>query len=106
MTIPAATAKSNNPNLKLFFEMSSESALRRVNVLTNQLAPNCASGGSVQHFGLVKEAAPDEIFNTGIRYRADTDPRKVDLGVGAYRTDEGETLYSSTNSYPLLKIVQ
>lgn len=33
-----------------------------------------------------------EIFNTGIRYRADTDPRKVDLGVGAYRTDDGKPL--------------
>lgn len=37
-------------------------------------------------------APPDEIFNTGIRYRADTDARKVDLGVGAYRTDEGKPL--------------
>jgi aspartate aminotransferase len=37
-------------------------------------------------------AAPDEIFNTGIRYRADNDPRKVDVGVGAYRTDEGKPL--------------
>lgn len=27
-------------------------------------------------------APPDEIFNTGVRFRADTDPRKVNLGVG------------------------
>ena len=40
-------------------------------------------------------APPDEIFNTGIRYRADKDPKKVDLGVGAYRTDEGKPLVLS-----------
>ncbi len=29
-------------------------------------------------------APPDEIFNTGIRFRADTDKRKVNLGVGQF----------------------
>jgi len=40
----------------------------------------------------VQLCPPDEIFNTGIRYRADTSPLKVDLGVGAYRTNEGKPL--------------
>jgi hypothetical protein len=33
-----------------------------------------------------------EIFNTGVRFRADPDPKKVNLGVGAYRTDDDKPL--------------
>ena len=34
-------------------------------------------------------APPDPILNLSVSYRADTDPRKVDLGVGAYRDENG-----------------
>lgn len=71
--------------------MSSESANRRVSTLAGHLGANLVSASS-SHFGHINEAPPDEIFNTGIRFRADTDPRKVDVGVGAYRTDEGKPL--------------
>lgn len=77
--------------------MSSQ-ALNRVAVLTSALASASSSTCTVAastvnaHLDHVTEAAPDEIFNTGIRFRADTDPRKMDLGVGAYRTDEGKPL--------------
>jgi len=72
--------------------MSTESALRRVSSLISHINPNNTSGGSYSWYGGIQLAPPDEIFNTGIRYKADTDPRKVDLGVGAYRTDEGKPL--------------
>jgi hypothetical protein len=95
---------------------SSVPAIRRLNALTGNVfsdpsaptvpcfllaAAPCATGAEggetkgFDHFSHVKEAPPDEIFNTGIRYRADTNSRKVDLGVGAYRTDEGKPLVLS-----------
>ena len=85
--------------------MSTISALRRVSVSTADvfaapnpdtmpdiLSANATAGKSEPHDFLagIKEAPPDEIFNTGIRYRADTSPNKVDLGVGAYRDDQGK----------------
>jgi len=77
--------------------MSSSQALHRVSVLTSALAPQpqhsaCCTASNCSHLAHITEAAPDEIFNTGIRFRADTDPRKIDLGVGAYRTDDGKPL--------------
>ena len=95
----------------------SSAALRRLNGLTGNVfsdpslhtvpssllvtpSPTSSDASQAQtkgfdHFAHVKEAPPDEIFNTGIRYRADKDPKKVDLGVGAYRTDEGKPLVLS-----------
>jgi aspartate aminotransferase len=40
-------------------------------------------------FGAVSAAPPNAIFHTKTLFKRDTDPRKVNLGVGAYRTDEG-----------------
>ena len=34
----------------------------------------------------------DPILGVAEAYKADTDPRKVNVGVGAYRTDEGNRL--------------
>ena len=34
-------------------------------------------------------AAADPILVTALLFNKDTDPRKVNLGIGAYRTDEG-----------------
>lgn len=38
----------------------------------------------------VEKLPPDAIFFTKSRFQADTDPRKVNLGIGAYRDDEGK----------------
>lgn len=38
----------------------------------------------------VPQAPPDAMFGLSAAYRADEDPRKVDLGVGAYRHDDGK----------------
>nr|AIT70258.1 aspartate aminotransferase [Grateloupia chiangii] len=40
-------------------------------------------------FDRVKEAPPDPILSISAAYRADPSPKKVNLGVGAYRTDDG-----------------
>jgi len=36
----------------------------------------------------IPEKAPDAIFHTKAQFKADTNPLKLNLGVGAYRTDE------------------
>jgi len=41
-------------------------------------------------FSEVSAAPPIEVFQLGRDYQADTDPNKVSLGVGAYRTEEGK----------------
>ena len=33
-------------------------------------------------------APPDPILGTALAYKEDTDPKKVNLGIGAYRTEE------------------
>jgi len=38
-------------------------------------------------YSRVPEKAPDAIFHTKAQFKADTDPRKLNLGVGAYRTN-------------------
>ena len=41
-------------------------------------------------FGHVELAPPDAIFGLTADYRADPHTDKVNLGIGAYRTDEGQ----------------
>jgi len=41
-------------------------------------------------FSSVKAAPPIEVFQLGRDFAADTNPKKVSLGVGAYRTPEGK----------------
>ncbi|KAF7724992.1 Aspartate aminotransferase, cytoplasmic [Apophysomyces ossiformis] len=43
---------------------------------------------SVSVFQQVPQAPPDVIFHLTAQYKADTDPRKINVGVGAFRTDE------------------
>lgn len=38
----------------------------------------------------IKAAPPNAIFHTKTRYKADPDPRKINLGMGAYRTNENQ----------------
>jgi len=44
------------------------------------------------YFQEVKVAPPDPILGVTIAYNADSDPDKLDLGVGAYRTEEKQPL--------------
>lgn len=40
-------------------------------------------------FDSIIEAPADPILGTAVAYKADKHPDKVNLGIGAYRTDEG-----------------
>lgn len=44
----------------------------------------------IPNFTNVPEAPADAILSLIVRYKQDTNPNKVDLGVGAYRTQEGK----------------
>jgi aspartate aminotransferase len=39
--------------------------------------------------GRIELAPPDPILGIAVAYKADTFEQKVDLGIGAYRTEEG-----------------
>jgi len=41
-------------------------------------------------FSHIEVAPVDPILGTSIAYNADTDPRKINLGIGAYRTEDGK----------------
>ena len=43
-------------------------------------------------FTTVPEAPVDPILGLNQQFLADTDPKKINLGVGAYRTEEGKPL--------------
>ncbi|PNW78716.1 hypothetical protein CHLRE_09g387726v5 [Chlamydomonas reinhardtii] len=59
----------------------------RLAVLARQLCAGGPGGSTWEH---VQQAPPDPIIGVNDSYRADTDPRKLNLGVGAYRTEEGK----------------
>jgi len=40
-------------------------------------------------FNDLPEGAPDVLLSLAVQYRADSNPNKTDLGIGAYRTEEG-----------------
>ncbi|CDI81837.1 aspartate aminotransferase, putative [Eimeria acervulina] len=41
-------------------------------------------------FSSVPVAPPDPILGTALAFKADPSPQKINLGIGAYRTDEGK----------------
>jgi len=51
----------------------------------------CArTDGGAGLFGHITMAPPDPILGTSIAYNADTDPKKINLGIGAYRDEAGK----------------
>lgn len=62
-------------------------------MLTNHLqvlSPTSTSAPSIWHN--IPQAPPDAILGISDAFKKDTDPRKINLGVGAYRTEEGKPL--------------
>ncbi|KAJ1962099.1 Aspartate aminotransferase, mitochondrial, partial [Dipsacomyces acuminosporus] len=45
---------------------------------------------SLSTWSQVEMGPPDAILGVTEAFKRDTDPRKMNLGVGAYRTDEGK----------------
>ena len=61
--------------------------MNRFDLLKNQLLANKSSNDVWSH---VTAVPMDAILGMSVLYKADTDPKKVDLGVGAYRTEESK----------------
>ncbi|PHJ17502.1 aspartate aminotransferase, partial [Cystoisospora suis] len=55
----------------------------------NTTSPKMKSEGGNSIFQEIVEAPADPILGLQIEYTADTNPKKVNLGIGAYRTEEG-----------------
>lgn len=60
-----------------------DNSASRLHQLNQQL--NMSSNGVQSAFGAVQKAPEDPLFGLMAAYRADKDPKKVDLGIGAYR---------------------
>ena len=68
--------------------------MKRLDLVKTQLSgvsnfyiQNFTSNDFFKHVPLIER---DAILGLSILFKADKDPKKVDLGVGAYRTDEGK----------------
>lgn len=70
-------------------------AAARLRTLALQLQPCAAPAAGESLFAGVQQASPDPILGITEAFQADTDPRKLNLGVGAYRTEEGKPLVLS-----------
>lgn len=46
----------------------------------------------MEFFSKIEQAPPDPIFNLTTSFKEDNDPKKVNLGVGAYRDNSGKPL--------------
>src|SRR5437764_10029942 len=67
------------------------SAERRAGRRSPRLAALRKQRGVSGMFERLETVIPDPILGLMAAFRADPDPRKVDLGVGVYRDDRGET---------------
>jgi aspartate aminotransferase len=73
-------ASSDNTDTNL------DTSAQRLRQINNQLAMSSNGSNGVQSaFGAVQQAPEDPLFGLMAAYRADKDPKKVDLGIGAYR---------------------
>jgi aspartate/tyrosine/aromatic aminotransferase len=61
--------------------------MERLSQLAAHLSQNQTNGDAGDVFGHLSLAPPDPILGTSTAYKKDTDPNKVNLGVGAYRDD-------------------
>lgn len=76
---------------------TNERAMHRFNAITatvfpGQMQNTLAANTCASHFDKVFVPKPDKIFHTKSLFAKDTDRRKINLSVGAYRTDSGKPL--------------
>ena len=60
--------------------------MNRLEGLQQKLIAN--NNPSYNLFAHVTLAPPDPILGTALAYKADNDPKKMNLGIGAYRDDD------------------
>jgi aspartate/tyrosine/aromatic aminotransferase len=63
--------------------------MQRIHAIQQTLSTNF-TGEEYDVLEHIKSAPADPILGITLAFKADTDPSKVDLGVGAYRTDAGK----------------
>jgi aspartate aminotransferase len=71
------SASSDNKNYRL------DNSSQRLRQINQQL--DMSNNAVASAFGAVQQAPEDPLFGLMAAYRADKDPKKVDLGIGAYR---------------------
>ena len=65
--------------------------MKRIDKHLNMISPNnSARNNGNSHLNHITRAPADAIFKTKADYKADTNPNKMNLGIGAYRTNEGK----------------
>lgn len=62
----------------------------RLQQVKDQMGSTGASAGSAFSADVVPQAPEDPMFGLMAAYKRDTDPKKVDLGIGAYRDNHGK----------------
>lgn len=68
---------------------TNQSAKSRLQQISNQVNPSTAMASPFAN-DVVPQAPVDPLFGLMAAYRADTDPKKVDLGIGAYRDNNAK----------------
>ncbi|KYK59329.1 aspartate aminotransferase [Drechmeria coniospora] len=69
--------------------LPSSSSLQRLNNIASHISPAMPFTTNFTA-DLVPQAPEDPLFGLAREYRADTSPQKVDLGIGAYRTNDAK----------------
>lgn len=86
MTYPPPRSPSNSNSTSSTSSTSTSTAQRRLNQVSEQMS----STTTVDVFHSTPLAPADPIFALTAGYQADSNPNKVNLGVGAYRDDQGK----------------
>ena len=60
--------------------------MQRLEDLHDNIVQSSPTAASTTRFANIELAPPDAIFHTVTAFKADADPKKMNLGVGAYRT--------------------
>ena len=74
--------------------------MERLSLLDGQFVPHLTKFG-VNHFAHVQMAPADPILSLTTGFKNDKDPKKVNLGVGAYRDNNGKPYV-----FPIVKKVE
>ena len=70
---------------------SSSDSTQRLQQISSQMAASTNSTkASAFSAEVVPQAAEDALFGLAREYKADKDPNKIDLGIGAYRDDNAK----------------
>ena len=64
--------------------------MHRIAFLNSHFTSSPASSANFAEFNHVGAAPPDPILWMSTAHKNDKDPRKVNLGIGAYRDDDGK----------------